>query len=82
MKNDVYEIVSKLSEKSILTPKLIYKIKYSVDRSNEKYKSSFVARGFSRKEGVNYEETFYHTHRYTTKRSLISIDATMGWKIH
>lgn len=47
MKNDVYEIVSKPSEKSIVTPKLVYKIKHSVDRSIEKYKSSFVARGFS-----------------------------------
>ena len=38
--------------------------------------------GFSQKEGINYEETFSSTARYTTMRSLISLATTMGWNIH
>jgi hypothetical protein len=37
MKNDVWEIV----------PKWIYKIKHAMDKSIDKYKARFVARGFS-----------------------------------
>ena len=33
-------------------------------------------------EGVDYEETFALVARYTSIRSIISIAAEMGWKIH
>jgi hypothetical protein len=33
-------------------------MKHSTDGSVEKYKVRFVARGFSQKEGIDYEETF------------------------
>ena len=41
-----------------------------------------MARGFSQVEGVDYEETFALVARYTSIRSIISIAAKMGWKIH
>ena len=45
----------------------------------EKYKERFVARGFSQKEGIYYEETFAPVARYT---SIILVLALMKWKIH
>ena len=39
-------------------------------------------RGFSQVEGVDYDETFALVARYTSIKSLISIAAEMGWKIH
>ena len=41
-----------------------------------------MVRGFSQVEGVDYDETFPLVARYTSIRSLISIAAKMGWKIH
>ena len=38
--------------------------------------------GFSQVEGVDYDETFSLVARYTSIKSLISIAAKMGWKIH
>ena len=58
MMNDVWDIVPRPEEKSVVTFKWIYKIKHVVDGSIEKYKARFVARGFSQKEGIDYEETF------------------------
>ena len=58
MKNDVWDIVPKPENKSVVSSKWIYRIKHVADRSIEKYKARFVARGFSQKEGIDYEETF------------------------
>jgi hypothetical protein len=47
MKNYVWEIVPRPKEKSIVTSKWVYKIKHAAERSMEKYKERFIARGFS-----------------------------------
>ena len=82
MKNDIWEIVPIPEKNSIVTSKWIYKIKHAADGSIEKYKARFVARGFSQKEGIDYEETFAPVSRYTSIRSVISLAAVMKWKIH
>ena len=65
-----------------MTSKWIYKIKHAADGSIEKYKARFVARGFSQKEGIDYEETFALVSRYTSIRLVLSLVAVMKWKIH
>ena len=56
--HNVWEVVPKPKGKSVVSSKWIYKIKHTTKRSIEKYKARFVARGFSQKEGIDYEETF------------------------
>jgi hypothetical protein len=82
MKNDVWEIVPRPKEKSVATSKWVYKIKHAVDKSMDKYKARFVARGFSQKEGEDYDETFAPVARYTSIRAIISLAASMGWSLH
>jgi hypothetical protein len=50
--------------------------------SIEKYKARFVARGFSQKEGIDYEEIFTLVSRYTSIRTIIALTAKMKWKLH
>ena len=64
-KNDVWEVVPKRKNKSIVSSKWIYKTKHSADDNIEKYKARFVVRKFSQKEGIDYEETFALVSRYT-----------------
>jgi hypothetical protein len=82
MKNDVWEIVPRPKEKSVVTSKWVYKIKHVADGSVDKYKARFIARGFSQKEGEDYDETFAPVARYTSIRAIISLLASMGWSLH
>jgi hypothetical protein len=82
MKNEVWEIILKPKEKSVVTSKWVYKIKHAADRSMDKYKEIFVARRFSWKEGEYYDETFTLVARYTSIRAIISLVTSMGWKLH
>jgi hypothetical protein len=82
MKNEVWEIVPRPKEKLVVTSKWVYKIKHATNRSVDKYKAIFVARGFSQKEGEDYDETFAPMARYTSIRAIISLVASMGWNLH
>ena len=82
MKNDVWDIVPKPKNKSVLSSKWIYKLKHVADYSIEKYKAIFVSRGFSQKEGIDYEDTFSLVARYTSIRTVMVLAAMMKWNIH
>jgi hypothetical protein len=82
IKNDVWEIVPRTKSKDVVSSKWLFKIKHVFDGSIEKYKERFVARGFSQKEGIDYEETFSPIARYTLIRTIISLAAKMKWKLH
>jgi hypothetical protein len=82
MKNEVWEIVPRPKSKYLVSSKWLFKIKHAADGSIEKYKTRFVARGFSQKEGIDYEETFTPVARYTSIRTSIALAAKMKWKLH
>ena len=71
--------MSRPEVKSVLSSIWIYKINHALDGSIVGYKAIFVARGFSQREGTDYEETFAPVKRYT---SIISIRTGMRWEIH
>jgi hypothetical protein len=75
-------VVSRPKEKSVVSSKWIYKMKHVVDVSIEKYKARFVARGFSQKEGIEYEETFSLMARYTLIKTIFSLVAVMKCKVY
>jgi len=51
-------IVPNSRGKLVVTSKWLFKIKHAIDGNIEKYKARFFARGFSQKEGIDYDETF------------------------
>lgn len=70
MKNGVWEIPPRPSDKSTVTSKWIYKIKHVIDGIIDKYKARSIVSDFSQMEGIGYEETFSPTSRYTTIYTL------------
>ena len=41
-----------------------------------------MARGFSQKEGIDYEDTFVPVGRYTAIKSVLALATLMKWNIH
>jgi hypothetical protein len=82
MKNEVWEIVPRPKNKDVISSRWLFKIKHAADGSIEKYKARFVARVFSHKEGIDYEEIFALVARYTSIRTIIALASKMKWKLH
>jgi hypothetical protein len=79
---DVWDVVPRPVGKSVVTSRWLYKTNIATYGSVEKHKTRFVARGFSQIEGVDYDGTFTQVVRYTSIRTIISIETKMGWRIH
>ena len=82
MKNDVWDVVPRPKDKSVVTLKWIFKIKHGIDGSIEKYKARFVDQGFSPKEGEDYDDICAPVARYTTIHSIIALVASQEWTLH
>jgi hypothetical protein len=82
IKNEVWEIVPRPKSKYVVSTKWLFKIKHVSNGSIENYKARLVARGFSQKEGIDYEETFAPIARYTSIITIIALTAKMKWKLH
>ena len=82
IKNYMWEIVPIPKDKSVVSSKWIFKTKHSTNDSIEKYKAIFVAKGFSQKEGIDYEEIFAPVARYTSIRNILALASERKWKLH
>lgn len=67
---------------NIVTSKWVFKVKYHSDGSVDKFKARLVARGFSQKYGVDYEDTFAPTVKFDTLRFFLAIVAIENLECH
>ncbi|KAJ4705817.1 Retrovirus-related Pol polyprotein from transposon TNT 1-94 [Melia azedarach] len=81
-KNQTWELTKRPRDRKIVTCKWVYKKKEG-ETSVEgiKYKVRVVARGFTQREGVDYNEIFSPMVRHTSIRVLLAIVAHQGLEL-
>jgi len=60
----------------------LYRSKFNVDGTIDKYKARLVAKGYSQKEVIDYEDTFAPVGKLNTIRIMIILAAKHNWKMH
>ena len=78
LKNNVWEMVTRPTNKSVMASIWLFKVKHVADGSIGKYRARFVAKGLSQVEGNEYEEIFSLVSMHSSIRSIISLSVQWG----
>jgi histone deacetylase 1/2 len=73
--NGTFTVVPLPDNRKPIKCKYVFKIKYDSDGTVDKFKARLVARGFSQKKGLDYNETFSPVVNAASLRLLLSIAA-------
>lgn len=71
-KNKVFELVDRPNDQNVVTNRWVLRIKRKPDGSIGRYKARLVARGFSQRYGIDYNETYAPVVNMSTVRLLFA----------
>ncbi|KAI5318976.1 hypothetical protein L3X38_038684 [Prunus dulcis] len=80
-KDSTWEMVERPGNKPVVGVRWIFKTKLNLDGSIQKHKAKLVAKGYTQKPEVDFNETFAPVARLDIIRTLIALAAQKNWKI-
>jgi hypothetical protein len=79
--NQTWRLVPRPARANVVGSKWVFKLKYRPDGSVDKHKARLVARGFTQRFGVDYEDTFSPVVKLATVRLVFSLAVSRGWHL-
>jgi hypothetical protein len=75
-------LVSRPPRSNVITDKWIFKHKFKVDGSLDRYKACWVLQGFTQRPGLDYNKTFSPVVKPATVRTVLTLAVSRGWSVH
>jgi len=82
VQNHTWDLVPRPPQANVVSGKWVFKHKFKSDGSLERYKARLVCRGFTRRPGVDFGETFSPVVKSATFRTVLSPALSRHWPIH
>lgn len=81
IQNDTWEIVDRPNNRKVIGSRMVLRNKFGPDGKLEKRKARIVAKGFTQKPGVDFNETFSPVARLSSVRLATALATQCGMKI-
>ena len=82
MKNQTWELTELPKDKTPIGCKWLFKYNLKSNGSIEIFKERLVAKGYTQKEGIDFEDTFALVAKLNKSRVLVALVTTHKWKIY
>lgn len=82
IKNDTWEVMDRPRNAEVIGSRLVLRNKYRTDGSIEKRKARLVARGFSQRPGIHFDQTFAPVARLRSIRLLMALAVHHRMEVH
>ncbi|CAK9818809.1 Retrovirus-related Pol polyprotein from transposon TNT 1-94 [Anthophora quadrimaculata] len=82
LKNDTWKIVERPKNAKVIGSRIVLRNKYKPDGKIDRRKARIVARGFSQRYGIDFNETFAPVARLESVRIMAALAAEYDLKIH
>lgn len=77
----VFTLVPRPKHANIVSTKWVFKRKLRADHSVDKYRARWVARGFSQRPGLDYDDTYAPVASYSSMRLIVGLAARHQWSL-
>lgn len=81
LRNFTWSLVPPAPHQNVVGTKWIFRLKYSPDGSVHRHKVRLVAKGYSQRKGIDYNETFSPVIKATTIRVVLQTAVSCDWPI-
>ena len=81
MRNNTWQLVELPPSRVPIGSKWVFRTKYNLDGSLQKYKARLVAWGFSQRPGFDFTEAFSPVVKPTSIRVILSLEISQSWPI-
>jgi hypothetical protein len=75
-------LVNQSPSMNIVGSKWVFRIKWKVDESINKYKARLVAKGFHQQSSIDYAETYSPVVKHIIIQTVLTIALMENWNIH
>ena len=80
--NETWKLVKKVAGMIVTKTKWVFKVKYDVRGSIEKFKARLVACGYNQVKGVNFDLTYSPVARLTSIKAMIALAARLNLTLY
>ena len=82
LRNRMWQLVPRPRHANVITGKWVFKHKLRPDGTLDRYKARWVVRGFPRRVGIDFTDTFTPVVKPGTIRTVLHLAVSRAWPVH